>query len=114
MEPPRMFAASTTSDSPNHIVDVIYSAISELNLNLPKANRLERSLCTVLFGAGGKLDSLALANFIVITETKLEKALGFQIDLTRDDPFSLETGHFQTVQSLVSYICSLMATRDAH
>jgi len=35
---------------------------------------------TVLFGARGKLDLLAF-NFIVITETRLEEALGFKMIL---------------------------------
>jgi acyl carrier protein len=99
----------TALDPRNRIVDVFYSAISELNLQLPKRDRVEQSLSTVLFGAGGRLDSLALANFIVMMETKLEKELGLRADLTLDDPFSPETGHFQTVQSLVSYISGLAA-----
>jgi hypothetical protein len=90
--------------SVDRVVSVVYSAISELNLQLPKSGCVEKSPSTVLFGAGGKLDSLALANFIVIVEGKLEAAFGFQFDLTLDDPFSSGTGHFQTVQSLVDYI----------
>jgi acyl carrier protein len=61
-----------------------------------------------LFGDGGRLDSLALANLIVIVEGELEAAFGFQFDLTQDDPFSSETGHFKTVQSLVDYISRLV------
>jgi len=101
----------TALDSRNGIVGVVYSAISELNLQLPKGNGVEQSLSTVLFGAGGRLDSLALANFIVMMETKLEKELGFHVDLTLDDPFSPETGHFRTVQALVSYISGLAARK---
>jgi hypothetical protein len=39
----------------------MYSALSELNLQLPEGKKVEQSLSTVLFGAGGTLDSLALA-----------------------------------------------------
>jgi acyl carrier protein len=105
-------ASPTTSDSRNRIVGVLYSVLSELNLQLPKGNHVEQSLSTVLFGAGSRLDSLALANFIVIAETKLEESLGYQIDLTQDDPFSPGTGHLQTVQSLVSYISRLVQQRE--
>jgi acyl carrier protein len=111
MSGPTENASPKTSDSRNRIVGVIYSALSELNLQLPKGDQVEQSLSAVLFGAGGRLDSLALANFIVIAETKLEESLGFQIDLTQDDPFSPGTGHFQTVQSLVSYISGLVQQR---
>jgi acyl carrier protein len=98
--------------SGSRVVGVIYSALSELNLQRPKGEQVEPSLSTVLFGAGGRLDSLALANFIVIAESKLEEAFGGQIDLTQDDPFSPETGHFQTVQSLVDYVSGLVQLRS--
>jgi acyl carrier protein len=112
MSGPIKNASPTTSDSRNRIVGVIYSALSVLNLQLPKANQVEQSLSTVLSGAGGRLDSLALANFIVIAEAKLEESLGFHIDLTQDDPFSPGTGHFQTVQSLINYISRLVQQRS--
>jgi acyl carrier protein len=103
----------TASNPENRVTAVIYSALSELNLQLPKGEQVEQSLSTVLFGAGGRLDSLALANLIVIVEEKLETAFGFQIDLTQDDPFSSETGHFRTVQSLVGYISGLVEQRSS-
>jgi acyl carrier protein len=105
---------SPTDSTPvNHAVGAVYAALSELNLQLPKGEQVEQSLSAVLFGAGGKLDSLALANFIVIVEGKLEAAFGFQFDLTQDDPFSSGTGHFQTVQSLVGYISGVVQQRSS-
>jgi acyl carrier protein len=101
-----------SASSLDRSVSGIYSALSELNLQLPRGMRVENSLNTVLFGAGSVLDSLALANLIVILEAKLETAFGFQIDLTQDDPFSPETGHFQTVQSLVDYVSGLVQLRS--
>jgi acyl carrier protein len=102
-----------SSKSLDGIVGVIYSALTELNHQLPKRGRVEQSLSTVLFGVGGRLDSLALANFIVILEEKLEMFLGFHIDLTQDDPFSSETGHFRSVQSLAHYISRLAEQRSS-
>jgi|HubBroStandDraft_6_1064221.scaffolds.fasta_scaffold04049_8 acyl carrier protein len=99
---------STIESSPDRVVSMIYSALSQLNLQLPKSESIVKSPSTVLFGDGGRLDSLALANLIVIVEAKLEAAFGFQFDLTQDDPFSSGTGHFQTVQSLVDYISRLV------
>jgi acyl carrier protein len=102
----------TTSSPLDRVVGVIYSALSEMNAQLPEGGRVEHSLSTVLFGAGGRLDSLALANFIVIAEQKLEESFGFQFDLTQEDPFSSETGHFRTVQSLVDYVSRLVQQRS--
>ena len=93
------------------VLRVIYESISDLNLQLPVEQRIEKSLSTILFGGGGKLDSLGLANFIVITEQKLEERYGFRIDLTEDDPFSPATGHFRTIDSLATYVSELAAKR---
>ena len=113
MAEPIESVSPTTSNSLDRVVSVIYSALSELNLQLPEGEKVEQSLSTVLFGAGGRLDSLALATFIVIVEGKLETAFEFQFDLTQDDPFSSGTGHFQTVQSLVAYISYLVQRRSS-
>lgn len=89
------------------VLAVIYEAISDLNLQLPPEQRIEKSSSTVLFGAGGKLDSLGLANFIVMAEEKLEDRYGFHVNLTADDPFSPTTGHFRTLHSLATYVSEL-------
>jgi acyl carrier protein len=94
------------------VLRVVYESISELNLQLPANQRMEKSPEAVLLGAGGKLDSLRLVNFIVITEKKLQDFLGFPIDLTEDDPFSPTTGHFRTVHSLATYICESAERRS--
>lgn len=93
------------------VLRVIYESISDLNMQLPAEQRIEKSLSTILFGGGGKLDSLGLANFIVITEQKLEERYGFRIDLTEDDPFSPTTGHFRTIDSLATYVSELAAKK---
>jgi acyl carrier protein len=91
----------------DNVLKVIYQSISDLNLQLSPDRRMEQSANTVLFGAGTRLDSLGLGNFIVIAEQKLEEYFGFRFDLTEDDPFSPATGHFRTVQSLAAYVCEL-------
>lgn len=91
---------------------VIYASVSDLNQQLPREQRIEPTLATVLFGDGGRLDSLGLANFIVITEQKLDESFGFQIDLTADDPFSSANGHFRTIQSLATYISDLVSKKS--
>jgi acyl carrier protein len=89
------------------VLQVLYESITELNVQLPEQQRMEKSSEVVLLGAGGKLDSLSLVNFIVITEQKLEDFFGFRVDLTQDDPFSPTTGHFASVHSLATYIAEL-------
>jgi acyl carrier protein len=93
------------------VLPLIYESIAGLNVQLPEEQQIRKSLSTVLFGAGGTLDSLGLANFIVILEQKLEESYGFRVDLTEDDPFSPSTGHFRTVHSLATYVSELAARR---
>jgi len=96
-----------TSNHLDGAFDAIYAAIAELNLQLPKNKQIQRRPDVVLFGENGQLDSLALANFIVITEQKLEESFGIQVDLTQDDPFSGQNGHFRTIESLARYVSSI-------
>jgi acyl carrier protein len=107
-----MSVKETSTNRTSHFdgaLAVIYESISDLNLQLSAEHRIEKSSATVLFGAGGKLDSLGLANFIVIAEQKLEDRYGFHVNLTADDPFSPTTGHFRTLHSLATYVSELTA-----
>lgn len=97
-----------TAEKFGDAVKVIYGAIAQLTPQLPKEQQLQPSLDTALFGSEGKLDSLGLANLIVIMEQKLEERYGIKIDLTQDDPFSLGNGHFRNISSLATYIFDLV------
>jgi acyl carrier protein len=108
LEPLVKEEADPGSSRLDRILKVIYESVSELNLQLSEGQRIENAPAAVLFGAGGKLDSLALANFIVITEQRLEDSFGCRIDLTQDDPFSPATGHFGTILSLATYVSRLV------
>jgi len=101
------------ASSLDEVVQVLYRSISDLNQQVPATQRIEKSPATILFGEGGKLDSLGLANFIVIVEQNIEDALGSRIDLTAEDPFSPAAGHFRTIHSLASYIFELSGRRPS-
>ena len=66
----------------NKILEGIYVAIDEVNEQLPEDQNLEKSLETVLLGSSGKLESVNLVNFLVVTEENLimEKVLPFLLD----------------------------------
>lgn len=92
----------------DRVLTVLYAALDEVSVQLPKDRQVKKSPSSALLGAGGVMDSLTLSNFIVMTEHKLEQSFGLRIDLTQDDPFSPGSGHFRTIQSLASYISQLM------
>lgn len=100
-------------NSMDSVVRVVYATIEELNTQLPKDNQIEQALTAHLIGENGRLDSLALANFIVIAEQKLREFFGLSVNLTQDDPFSPETGHFHTVGRLCQYIFLLVQQRSS-
>ena len=63
------------------IIQSIYSAIDEINQQLPVEQRLDKSIDMVLLGSSGRLDSLGIINLIVLTEQEVEKKLGAKIIL---------------------------------
>jgi acyl carrier protein len=89
-------------------IQAVYRAIEELNGLLPENQRLEKSVDTQLTGQGGKLDSLALVNLIVLTEEKVEDEFDTPVSLTDEKLLSEENGPFKSVGSLIAYICLLL------
>ncbi len=89
------------------VLKTITRVVEVLNLQLPKRQRLDPSPGTRLFGASGNLNSLALSNFIVLLENELQDEYGVSIDLTQNDPFSPENGHFATIDSLARHVAEL-------
>ena len=57
-----------------NVLELVYSAIDELNQQLPPAKRVAKSEATPLTGSSGALDSLGFLNLIVIVEDKVNAA----------------------------------------
>lgn len=87
---------------------VVYQVLAEINLQRSKKDQVELSPSVVLSGADSRLDSLALSNLIIFTEQKVQEAFGVEIDLTEDDPFSLENDHMRTTRALALHIVKLV------
>jgi D-alanine--poly(phosphoribitol) ligase subunit 2 len=92
----------------NKIRKVIFSAIDELNQQLCKEDRLEKSLETGLFGANSNLDSLELVNLIVAVEQNIEDEFGTNIILADERAMSQKHSPFRTIGSLSDYITMLL------
>ncbi len=86
------------------ILQVVFSAIDEINQNACKEDPLEKSTDMVLFGSSGKIDSLAFMTFIISVEEKIEKVFNLPIILTSEGALSQEDNPFETVGELVDYI----------
>ncbi len=96
----------------NDIVQILYGAIDDLNLQLPPEQRLEKSPQTVLFGEGGRLDSLGLVSFIVAAEQKLAETAGVSLTLADEKAMSRRNSPFRTVASLADYIGERLAESE--
>lgn len=57
-------------------IDILFSAIDEINQGLPAKARLEKSLSAALVGDEGRLDSLGFVNLILSVEEMLSEEFG--------------------------------------
>lgn len=93
------------------VIKAIFSAIDEVNQQLPREHRLEKSTGTVLLDGSGKLDSLGMINLIVATEQNIEQEFGIPISLIDDEALSQNDGPFRDVHTLLSYITRILGEK---
>lgn len=84
---------------------VVYDAIDIVNQQLPAAKRLRKAPETVIVGAGGALDSLAVVNFVIAVEEKVAEISGAAVQLL-DEIIVADGSPFHTVGSLARYIAA--------
>ena len=89
------------------ILNLIYSAIDEVNPALPPDRQIEKSPETQLFGRGSRLDSLGLVNLVVATEARLAES-GLAVALADERAMSQKQSPFRTVETLCDYIASAL------
>jgi len=92
----------------NKVVNSIYATIDDLNMELSETMRLTKSPETVLFGSGGRLDSLGLVNLVVALERNIQAEFDRPISITDERAMSQKNSPFRTVESLADYITSLL------
>ena len=96
----------------DRIQDILYAAVDEINRELPPEQQLERSLDTVLFGAQGRLDSLALVTFVLSVEEKVRDAFDLPVSLSDDRAMSQRNSPFRSLRTLHAYITSLLQEQE--
>ena len=90
------------------VAKALFSALDEINEQLPKNRHLEKSLETVLFGKSGRLDSLGLVHLIVTVEQKISEDFEVTITLADEKAVSQKNSPFRTIGTLANYICLLL------
>ncbi len=92
----------------SEVVQVIFSAIDDLNRLLPKERRLKKAINVALSGAMADLDSLGLINLIVATEQKIQEKFNLLINLADERAMSLPDNPLRTVETFADYITLLL------
>ena len=87
------------------------NSIEEINRQLENEHQLEKYTNTVLFGEGGKLDSLGLINLVVAVEQNIEDEFDVTITLADERAMSQETSPFRTIGTLMDYIEMLLGEK---
>jgi len=99
-------------DNRDRIVQAIYSAVDELNKQLPKGNSLEKSPGAVLYGKSGKLESLDFVTFIMEVEEKIKDEFGVEVMITDENLLSKENSPFSTLGTLTEYLEEILKDNE--
>ena len=92
----------------SRIIDAIYEAVDLINAEGREGQHIEKAKEAVLFGKGGKLDSLGLVNLIVAVEENIENNFNKGIVLANERAMSMKNSPFHTIGSLAEYISELL------
>ncbi|HEY0322622.1 MAG TPA: hypothetical protein VGC66_16835 [Pyrinomonadaceae bacterium] len=86
------------------IVSAVYSAVDDLNSQLPSGVAIEKSPDAPLYGKSGKLESLDFVTFIMEVEEKVRAEFGVDVMITDENLLSKEKSPFSTLGTLAEYL----------
>jgi acyl carrier protein len=90
------------------ISKAVFSAVDELNTQLPAGVSVEKSLDAPLYGAGGKLESLDFVTLIMEVEEKINAEFGTDITIADENLLSKAKSPFSTLRTLIEYLDELL------
>lgn len=88
------------------IIDIIYTAIDEINLLRPNDKKIPKSPESLLYGRNGVLDSLGILNLAIAIETKFEENDDTIISLAENISSMHKNNPFESITTLIEYIKS--------
>jgi acyl carrier protein len=98
--------------SDERVSKAVFSAVDELNTQLPAGVSVEKSLDAPLYGAGGKLESLDFVTLIMEVEEKINAEFGTDITIADENLLSKEKSPFSTLRTLIEYLEELLKQPD--
>lgn len=90
------------------IEQIIIEAVKELNEEMGSENFHNITGDTLLYGADGNVDSIALVSLITDIESKISDLLGKNISLADERAMSQRNSPFKSIQSLTEFIDTLL------
>ena len=90
------------------VSQAVFSAVDELNTQLPAGVSVEKSLDAPLYGAGGKLESLDFVTLIMEVEEKINAEFGTDITIADENLLSKAKSPFSTLRTLIEYLEELI------
>ena len=94
------------------IVSAVYSAVDDLNGQLPAGTRIEKTPDAPLYGKAGKLESLDFVTFIMEVEEKVRAEFGVDVMITDENLLSKEKSPFSTLGTLTEYLEGVLKESD--
>jgi acyl carrier protein len=86
------------------IESLLFTAVAEVNRQLPKDRRLDPTRDTRLSGAEGRLDSLGILNLLVLAEQRIQSTFGIDVLLADDEALAREPSPFLTLGTLADHM----------
>jgi len=99
--------------SDERISKAVYTAVDDLNEQLPKGVQIDKSLDAPLYGTSGKLESLDFVTLIMEVEEKINAEFGTDITIADDNLLSKEKSPFSTLRTLIEYLHELLSKEAA-
>ena len=94
------------------ILKAVYTAIDELNAQLPPGVSVEKTLDGPLYGASGKLESLDFVTLVMEVEEKIKAEFGVDITIADENLLSKKKSPFSSVRTLVEYLAEVLKEQE--
>ena len=91
----------------------VFSAVDELNAQLPGGVTVDKALDAPLYGTGGKLESLDFVTLIMEVEEKIKAEFGTDITIADENLLSKEKSPFSSLRTLIEYLEELLKQEGA-
>src|SRR6266853_1286440 len=95
------------------VSQAVFSAVDELNKQLPAGVSVEKSLDAPLYGTGGKLESLDFVTLIMEVEEKINAEFGTDITIADENLLSKQKSPFSTLRTLIEYLAEVLQQEGA-